>query len=155
MESGLLYNVPHNLLVYYLLIILTYFKASVGCKICCCYFKPTISDPGDLPMCTVCPITALLAWSVCLSLWNSSKGCLLLQQLRNYDFGGIMPSFRGSLRPSLLYWMLCSLQSWQKKMVMSVDEITDIREGILCATKPCKFTFFCGSIYRYTKASKL
>lgn len=66
-----------------------------------------------------------------------------------------MPSFRGSLRPSLLYWMLYSLQSWQNKTVVSLDEVTDIRAGISCATKPCKFTLFCGSIYGCTKASKL
>lgn len=38
---------------------------------------------------------------------------------------------------------------------MSLDEVTDIRAGIPCATKPCKFTLFCGSIYKCTEASKL
>lgn len=38
---------------------------------------------------------------------------------------------------------------------MSLDESTDVSEGISCATKPCKFTFFCGSIYGCTKTSEL
>lgn len=63
-----------------------------------------------------------------------------------------MPSLRKSLRLSLLYSVLCSLQ---KKTIMAPDEVTDSRAGIPCATKPCKFTLFCGSIYRSIKASKL
>lgn len=38
---------------------------------------------------------------------------------------------------------------------MSLDEVTDIRAGIPCATKPRKFTLFYVSTYRHTKVSKL